>query len=208
MTKTRLYLITPPAISDIDAFARELEAALSAGSVAALQIRLKDLSDYDLINITKVIAPIAQNLGVAVLMNDRVQLVKSLKLDGAHIGQSDIPLKDARALLGKEAMIGVTCHNSRDLAMDAAEAGADYVAFGAFYPTTTKEVEHMAELETLNIWQETIEVPCVAIGGITAENAREVAEAGADFIAVSGAVWNHPEGAAAGVKALLAAIEG
>ena len=206
MTKTRLYLITPPAISDVDAFARELESALNAGSVAALQIRLKDLSDYDLINVTKVIAPLAQNLGVAVLMNDRVQLVKSLKLDGVHIGQSDMPLKEARALLGKEAMIGVTCHNSRDLAMDAAEAGADYVAFGAFYPTTTKEVEHMADLETLSIWQETIEIPCVAIGGITAENAREVAEAGADFIAVSGAVWNHPEGAAAGVKALLAAI--
>ena len=208
MTKTRLYLITPPAISDVDAFARELEAALNAGSVAALQIRLKDLSDYDLINVTKVIAPIAQNLGVAVLMNDRVQLVKSLKLDGVHIGQSDMPLKEARALLGKEAMIGVTCHNSRDLAMDAAEAGADYVAFGAFYPTTTKEVEHMADLETLSIWQETIEIPCVAIGGITAENAREVAEAGADFIAVSGAVWNHPEGAASGVKALLVAIAG
>ncbi len=208
MTKTRLYLITPPAISNVDAFARELESALNAGSVAALQIRLKDLSDYDLINVTKVIAPIAQNLGVAVLMNDRVQLVKSLKLDGVHIGQSDMPLKEARALLGKEAMIGVTCHNSRDLAMDAAEAGADYVAFGAFYPTTTKEVEHMADLETLSIWQETIEIPCVAIGGITAENAREVAEAGADFIAVSGAVWNHPEGAAAGVKALLAAIAG
>ena len=204
--KTRLYLITPPTIPDLDAFVRELEAALDAGEVAALQIRLKDLSDYDLIAVTKVIAPIAQDRGVAVLMNDRVPLVKSLKLDGVHIGQSDMPLKEARAFLGKEAMIGVTCHNSRDLAMDAAENGADYVAFGAFYPTTTKEAEHMADLETLSIWQESIEIPCVAIGGITAENAGEVAAAGADFIAVSGAVWNHPEGAAAGVKSLLAAI--
>ncbi len=203
---TRLYLITPPVIPDVDAFARELEAALDAGDVAALQIRLKDINDYDLIAATKVIAPIAQSRGVAVLMNDRVQLVKSLKLDGVHIGQSDMPLKEARALLGKEAMIGVTCHNSRDLAMDAAEAGADYVAFGAFYPTTTKTVEHMADLETLTIWQEMVEIPCVAIGGITAENAGEVARAGADFIAVSGAVWNHPQGAAAGVKALIAAI--
>jgi thiamine-phosphate pyrophosphorylase len=206
MIKTRLYLITPPAIPDLDAFTHELEAGLDAGDVAALQIRLKDLSDYDLIAVTKVIAPIAQDRGVAVLMNDRVQLVKSLKLDGVHIGQSDMPLKEARALLGKEAMIGVTCHNSRDLAMDAAENGADYVAFGAFYPTMTKEVEHMADLETLSIWQESIEIPCVAIGGITAENASEVAVAGADFIAVSGAVWNHPQGASAGVKALLAAI--
>ncbi len=206
MTKCRLYLITPPAIPDVAAFARELEAALTAGDVAALQIRLKDLNDYDLIAVTKVIAPIAQNLGVAVLMNDRVQLVKSLKLDGVHIGQSDMPLQQARAELGPNAMIGVTCHNSRHLAMEAAEAGADYVAFGAFYPTTTKAVEHMAELETLEIWAEVMEVPCVAIGGITAENAAEVAAAGADFIAVSGAVWNHPEGAAAGVRALTAAI--
>lgn len=204
--KARLYLITPPAIPDLDAFTRELESALDAGDVAALQIRLKDLSDYDLIAVAKVIAPIAQDRGVAVLMNDRVPLVKSLKLDGVHIGQSDMPLKEARALLGKEAMIGVTCHNSRDLAMDAAENGADYVAFGAFYPTTTKEVEHMADFETLSIWQESIEIPCVAIGGITAENAGDVAAAGADFIAVSGAVWNHPQGASAGVKALIAAM--
>jgi len=204
--QARLYLITPPAIPDVNAFARELETALEAGDVAALQIRLKDLNDYDLIAVTKIIAPIAQARGVAVLMNDRVQLVKSLKLDGAHIGQSDMPLKEARALLGRDAMIGVTCHNSRHLAMEAAENGADYVAFGAFYPTTTKTVEHVAELETLNIWQETMEVPCVAIGGITAENAGEVAAAGADFIAVSGAVWNHPEGATAGTKALIAAI--
>lgn len=204
--QARLYLITPPVIPDVEAFARELEAALDAGDVAALQIRLKDINDYDLIAVTKVITPIAQSRGVAVLMNDRVQLVKSLKLDGAHIGQSDMPLKEARALLGKEAMIGVTCHNSRDLAMDAAEAGADYVAFGAFYPTTTKTVEHMADLETLTIWQEMVEIPCVAIGGITAENAGDVARAGADFIAVSGAVWNHLAGAAAGVKALIAAI--
>ncbi|MGA9659598.1 MAG: thiamine phosphate synthase [Asticcacaulis sp.] len=202
----RLYLITPPVISDLAAYARELEAALRAGDIAALQIRLKDLSDYDLIAVTKVIAPIAQDMGVAVLMNDRVSLVKSLKLDGAHIGQSDMPLKEARALLGKEAMIGVTCHNSRDLAMDAAENGADYVAFGAFYPTDTKPVEHMAELETLSIWQESIEIPCVAIGGITADTVAGVVAAGADFIAVSGAVWNHPQGAAAGVKAMLDAM--
>ncbi|WP_031238190.1 thiamine phosphate synthase [Asticcacaulis sp. AC466] len=208
MSKCRLYLITPPAIPDVAAFARELEAALDAGDVAALQIRLKDLNDYDLIAVTKIIAPIAQARGLAVLMNDRVQLVKSLRLDGVHIGQSDMSLKEARATLGPDAMIGVTCHNSRHLAMEAAENSADYVAFGAFFPTQTKAVEHMAELETLSIWQESMEIPCVAIGGITAETAGEVAQAGADFIAVSGAVWNHPDGAAAGVKALIAAISG
>lgn len=206
MTKCRLYLITPPTIADVPAFVRDLEAALSGGDVAALQIRLKDLSDYDLIAVTRLIAPVAQAKGVAVLMNDRVQLVKSLKLDGVHIGQSDMPLKEARKVLGPDAMIGVTCHNSRHLAMEACENGADYVAFGAFFPTTTKTVEHMAELETLNIWQECMEIPCVAIGGITADNAGELAQAGADFVAVSSAVWNHPDGAAAAVKALNAAI--
>ena len=204
--KCRLYLITPPAIADIDAFARDLDAALSAGEVAALQIRLKDMPEDHVRRVATVLAPVAHRHGTAVLMNDFVELAKELKLDGVHVGQSDMAYRDARRILGSDAMIGVTCHNSRHLAMDAAEAGADYVAFGAFFPTSTKPVEHMAELETLSIWQETMETPCVAIGGITADNAGGVAKAGADFIAVSGAVWNHPEGPAAGVRALLAAI--
>ena len=204
--KCRLYLITPPTIADIDAFARDLDAALSVGEVAALQIRLKDTPPDHIRRVTTVLAPVAYRHGTAVLMNDFVELAKELKLDGVHVGQSDMAYRDARRILGPDAMIGVTCHNSRHLAMDAAEAGADYVAFGAFFPTSTKTVEHMAELETLSIWQETMETPCVAIGGITADNAGGVAKAGADFIAVSGAVWNHPEGPAAGVRALLAAI--
>jgi len=203
---TQLYLITPPAISDIPAFARDLTEALDAGPVAALQIRLKDVSDERISAITRVIAPLAQARGTAVLMNDHVHLVAPLDLDGVHVGQSDTPYKVARAQLGKDAMIGVTCHNSRHLAMEASEAGADYVAFGAFYPTSTKTVEHMAELETLNIWQESMETPCVAIGGITADNAAEVAAAGADFIALSGFVWSHPKGPAAAIRELLAAI--
>ncbi len=202
----RLYLITPPAIPDPEAFARDLEAALLAGDVAALQIRLKDAAPDHIRAVTCRIAPVAHRHGAAVLMNDHVDLAKELGLDGVHIGQSDMAYKDTRRILGPKAMIGVTCHNSRHLAMEAAEAGADYVAFGAFYPTTTKTVEHMAELETLEIWQETMETPCVAIGGITAANAAEVARAGADFIAVSGAVWNHAEGPSAGVRALLAVL--
>jgi len=206
MTDCRLYLITPPRIADVGAFARQLDEALAAGDVAALQIRLKDASADEIRAVTRVLTPVAHKHDVAVLMNDHVELARELRLDGVHVGQSDTPYKDARRLLGPQAMIGVTCHNSRHLAMEAAEAGADYVAFGAFYPTTTKTVEHMAELETLTIWQETMETPCVAIGGITAANAAEVAAAGADFIAVSGAVWTHPAGAAAGVKALIDAI--
>jgi thiamine-phosphate pyrophosphorylase len=206
MNTCRLYLITPPLIADAAAFARHLDNALSAGDVAALQIRLKDVPFDHIRAVTRVLAPIAHRHDVAVLMNDHADLAKELGLDGVHVGQSDTPYKEARRILGPQAMIGVTCHNSRHLAMEAAEAGADYVAFGAFYPTTTKTVEHMAELETLSIWQESMETPCVAIGGITAANAGDIAGAGADFIAVSGAVWNHPDGPAAGVSALLKAI--
>ena len=202
----RLYLITPPLIADLAGFEGTLEDALSAGDVAALQIRLKDVSLDVLREATTVLAPVAHRHDVAVLMNDHVDLARELRLDGVHVGQSDMAYKEARRILGASAMIGVTCHNSRHLAMEAAEAGADYVAFGAFFPTSTKTVEHMADLETLSIWQETMETPCVAIGGITADNARAVADAGADFIAVSGAVWNHPDGASAGVGALLDAI--
>ena len=202
----RLYLITPPLIADLAGFEGTLEDALSAGDVAALQIRLKDVSLDFIREATRVLAPVAHRHDVAVLMNDHVDLARELRLDGVHVGQSDMAYKEARRILGASAMIGVTCHNSRHLAMEAAEAGADYVAFGAFFPTSTKTVEHMAELETLSIWQETMETPCVAIGGITADNARAVADAGADFIAVSGAVWNHPDGASAGVGALLDAI--
>ena len=146
---TRLYLITPPVIPDVDAFARELEAALDAGDVAALQIRLKDASADEIRAVTRILTPVAHRYDAAVLMNDHVDLAGELRLDGVHVGQSDTPYKEARRILGTQAMIGVTCHNSRHLAMEAAEAGADYVAFGAFYPTTTKTVEHMAELETL-----------------------------------------------------------
>ncbi|MBW8734081.1 MAG: thiamine phosphate synthase [Asticcacaulis sp.] len=202
----RLYLITPPRIADLAAFAETLDSALSAGPVAALQIRLKDVPLDAVRQAAKALAPMAHRHDVAVLMNDHVDLARELGLDGVHVGQSDMAYKDARRILGPNAMIGVTCHNSRHLAMEAAEAGADYVAFGAFFPTSTKAVEHMAELETLKIWQETMEIPCVAIGGITAANAGEIAAAGADFVAVSSAVWAHPDGAAAGVRALLDAI--
>ncbi len=204
--QSRLYLITPPLIADLAGFEGTLDDALSAGDVAAFQIRLKDVSLDAIREAAKVLAPVAHRHGVAVLMNDHVELARELGLDGAHVGQSDMAYKDARRILGPNAMVGVTCHNSRHLAMEASEAGADYVAFGAFFPTETKTVEHMAELETLTIWQESMETPCVAIGGITADNARAIAEAGADFIAVSGAVWNHPQGASAGVSALLTAI--
>ena len=174
---------------------------LRSTNVAALQIRLKDVDDAGVLSAVEAIQPSAQARGVPVILNDRPDLAKRSGCDGVHLGQSDMPLTEARRIMGPDAMIGVTCHDSRELAMDAAEAGADYVAFGAFYPTTTKATTHRPDPEILTIWQETVEVPCVAIGGITTQNAAAMARAGADFIAVSGAVWKHHGGAAQAVRA-------
>ena len=198
----RLYLITPPILADISAFARALEAALGAGDVAALQIRLKDASEAHVADTVRALKPIAHAHDVAVILNDRPDLAARLDCDGVHIGQTDASYAEARRLAGPNRMVGVTCHDSRHLAMDAAEAGADYVAFGAFFPTATKQVSHHPDPEILTVWQETMQTPCVAIGGIAADNARALAQAGADFLAVTSGVWDDPLGPAAAVKAL------
>jgi thiamine-phosphate pyrophosphorylase len=202
----RLYLITPPVLDDLAAFGHVLGKALDAGDVAALQIRLKDAPDEVIAAAVDALAPIAHARGVAVILNDRPDLAAKLDCDGVHIGQEDAPYAEARRLVGPDRMVGVTCHDSRHLAMEAAEAGADYVAFGAFHPTTTKAAPTRAEPEILTIWQETMEVPCVAIGGITVDTARALAAAGADFLAVSAGVWSHGEGPAAAVAAFNAEI--
>lgn len=202
----RLYLITPPAIADLPAFVHALEAALGAGDAAALQIRLKDADDAQIARAAGALLPIAHAHDVAVILNDRPDLAAQLGCDGVHIGQEDASYAEARRAVGPQRMVGVTCHDSRHLAMEAAEAGADYVAFGAFFPTSTKEARFHAEPEILTVWQEVMQIPCVAIGGITAANARALAQAGADFLAVSAGVWAAPEGPAAAVKALNAEI--
>ncbi len=196
----RLYLITPPVIEDIPAFAKTLAATLDAGDVACLQLRLKTLPDDALCRAIEFLRPVAQRREVAFLLNDRPDLAFETGCDGVHIGQGDMPLRQARAAVGANAIVGVTCHASRHLAMEAGEGGADYVAFGAFHPTTTKEAPHRADPEILSWWSELFEVPCVAIGGITVDNARPLVEAGADFLAVSGGVWAHPEGPEAAVR--------
>ena len=203
----RLYLISPPVIADADAFARTLDDALSGGDVAAVQIRLKDVSEAEIARVVAAAMPVAHRHDVALILNDDPALAARLGCDGVHVGQSDAPLKDARRILGKDRMIGVTCHDSRHLAMIAAEDGADYVAFGAFFPTSTKDAPTTAEPELLTIWQETMEVPCVAIGGVTVETAEALARAGADFIAVSGGVWNHAQGPRAAVAAFNAELD-
>src|ERR1700754_3797765 len=121
--------------------------------------------------------PIVQNRGVAFIMNDRPDLAAELDSDGVHVGQEDAPYAEARRLLGPDRIIGVTCKASRHLAMEAAEAGADYVAFGAFFTSSTKTVTTPAALDILEWWDEMMTVPSVAIGGITADNCRAVVEA-------------------------------
>lgn len=175
--------------------------ALDAGDVASLQLRLKGVDDDTLCRAIDVLRPQAQRRGVAFLLNDRPDLAQETGCDGVHIGQQDTPYRQARAAVGASAIVGVTCHESRHLAMLAAEAGADYVAFGAFFPTATKEASARAEPDLLAWWSQLMEVPSVAIGGITVDNARPLIDAGADFLAVSGGIWNHPDGPAAAVKA-------
>ena len=181
--------------------------ALDAGDVSCIQLRLKDVSDDDWRRATLALMPIAQERDVAFILNDRADLAADLGCDGVHIGQDDMPYAEARARLGRDAIIGVTCKASRDLALDAAEAGADYVAFGAFYESNTKQVTMPASLEIVEWWADATMVPSVAIGGITADNAAPVVQAGADFLAIAGGVWAHPEGPAAGVRAVNAAID-
>ncbi|MEQ1810384.1 MAG: thiamine phosphate synthase [Terricaulis sp.] len=196
--RARLYLITPP-VFELAAFSRALEEALSGGDVACVQLRLKDTPDAEILRIGAALKPIVQAADAALILNDRPDLASRLDADGVHVGQSDASYAEGRRLMGKDRIVGVTCHNSRDLAYEAAEAGADYVAFGAFYPTRTKDPSHWADPELLAIWQETMETPCVAIGGITIENAEPLVRAGADFVAVSAGVWTHPDGPATAI---------
>jgi thiamine-phosphate pyrophosphorylase len=202
---TRLYLITPPALEP-SAFADRLAQALDAGDVASVQLRLKEVDDGAIRRAADILRPIAQQRGVAFLMNDRPDLALTTGCDGVHVGQQDATYAQARRLLGPDRIVGVTCHASRHLAIEAADAGADYVAFGAFFASSTKTGEHRADPEILRWCSEVMTVPCVAIGGITPENCAPLVAAGADFLAVISAVWDHPQGPGAGVKAFLAAI--
>ena len=199
-----IYLLTPPKIDDD--FADVLARTLDAGRVSALQLRLKEHSDAEIEALAPKLIEIAHQRGVSVILNDDAALAAKLGCDGVHIGQEDGSIRDARAVMGPKAIVGVTCHDSRHLAMTAGEQGADYVAFGAFFDTATKSPKTRADLDILVWWTELFELPCVAIGGITAENASELIAAGADYIAVCGGVWSHPDGpeaACAGLSQLL-----
>jgi thiamine-phosphate pyrophosphorylase len=202
----RLYLITPPRIDDLPAFGRALGEALGAGDVGALQLRLKDADEASIEAAVRALRPVIGARDIPLILNDRPDLAARFDCDGVHIGQQDGPYADARRAVGPNRIVGVTCHDSRHLAIEASEAGADYIAFGAFFPTTTKQTTTHADIEILEIWQEMMVTPCVAIGGITPQNCRPLVTAGADFIAVSSAVWTHPEGPRAAVAAFNAEI--
>lgn len=207
MHETQLYLISPPRIENLDEYLKTLEGIAETGAVASFQLRLKDIENRDIAKMGKPIFELLQAAGIACIMNDHARLARDTHADGVHLGQNDGTIAEARGILGQGAIIGVTCHASRHLAMNAAEKGADYVAFGAFFDTPTKDTEHRADLETLIWWQELMEIPCVAIGGINANNALKIIKAGADFIAVSSCVWNNPKGAKAAVLELNEILE-
>lgn len=199
-TRTRLYLISPPAF-ELAAFADQLAAALVGGDVGAFQLRLKDAPDTDVLAAAARLIPICYESDVAFILNDRPDLARNAAADGVHVGQEDTSYAEARQVVGDEAIVGVTCRDSVALALDAAEAGADYVAFGAFFPSSTKDGTAKADLDHLAWWAKMMLVPAVAIGGITAENCRPLVEAGADFLAVSSGVWRHRDGPSAAVTA-------
>jgi thiamine-phosphate pyrophosphorylase len=195
----RLYLISPPKLSAAT-FLTPLKEALEGGDVASFQLRLKHVSDDEIRRVVDTLRPAVQAHGAAFILNDRPDLAAELGCDGVHVGQEDASYAEARKLL-PNGIVGVTCHDSRHLAMEAGEAGADYVAFGAFFPTQTKEPKTSADIELLRWWGEMMVVPCVAIGGITIQNAPALVEAGADFLAVSAGVWEHPDGPEEAVRA-------
>jgi thiamine-phosphate pyrophosphorylase len=197
----RLYLISPEKMEHPAIFAAELCAALNGGDVAAFQLRLKDVDDAAITRAADTLRPICQQRDVAFILNDRPDLAVTLDCDGVHVGQEDMPYAEARRIVGPDRQVGVTCKDSRHLAMEAADAGADYVAFGAFFASTTKAVTTPADPEILQWWSDVMQVPCVAIGGITVENCAPLIAAGADFLAVAGGVWNSKDGPEAAVRA-------
>ncbi|WP_375290020.1 thiamine phosphate synthase [Qipengyuania sp.] len=199
----QLYLISPADVGGN--FVERLDRALGAGPVAAFQFRVKGVDDHEAARLAAPLQEVCAAHDCAFIVNDSIALAKRLKADGVHLGQGDGDPREARDILGREAQIGVTCHASRHLAMEAGEAGADYVAFGSFFASKTKESEHRPEVDILVWWQRVFEIPCVAIGGITPDNCGPLVSAGADFLAVSGAVWSSGDEAEA-IRAFQSAI--
>ena len=202
---TKIYLITPPKI-DEKLFFASLENVLSTKIVSCLQIRLKNVEDKNIIEICKIVRPICDNYKIPLIINDRLDLVKKCDADGVHLGQDDGSIKDARKYLGSNFIIGASCYNSKHIAMKAAENGADYVAFGAFFESKTKIPKVQVKTNIIEDWNFISNIPCVAIGGITPTNCKDLIKAGADHLAVIGSIWNSdksPEKAIMDFKKIL-----
>lgn len=204
----KLYILTPPEIEPVS-FAETLKRAIDAKpeNVGAVQLRLKGISDDDFKRAAELILPVCHGFDLPLIINDRPDIAAETGADGVHIGQEDADYATARDLLGADGIIGVTCHASRDLAIEAGEKGADYVAFGAFFPSGSKETKHHPDVEIIEAWSMMTTLPCVAIGGITAENCAPLVAAGADYLAVIGAIWSHPDGPEAGVRAFSESLQ-
>ena len=205
-SRCRLYLITPPTII-LSTFKDDLRDACDGGDIACVQLRLKDANRDQILQAIDILAPIAQERNIAFILNDNPELAAQTCCDGVHIGQRDAKYEKTRDIVGENAIVGVTCHDKRYLAIEASQKGADYVAFGAFFPTNTKKTTSQPEVEILNTWSAMTRVPCVAIGGITQQNCHSLIQAGADFLAVVSAIWDYEAGPGAAVKAFNDTIE-
>jgi thiamine-phosphate pyrophosphorylase len=199
-SRCRLYLITPPKIT-LNTFKEDLADACDGGDIACIQLRLKGADRDEILRTIDTLAPIAQERNIAFILNDNPELAAQTGCDGVHIGQRDATYEQARDIVGNNAIVGVTCHDKRYLAIETAQKGADYVAFGAFFPTSTKKTTSQPEIEILDAWSTMTRVPCVAIGGITHKNCHPLIQAGADFLAVVSAVWDFGAGPGAAVRA-------
>jgi len=202
-----LYLITPEAIDDIGAFAAVLDAVLATRAVACVQLRLKGATDDQIAVAAEALLPVCHKYDVPLLINDRADIAAAVDADGVHLGQNDGDVAAARTLLGADKDIGVTCHGSKDLAYVAGDQGANYVAFGAFFPSETKPEAEIAEMELLTTWDEITEIPAVAIGGIDHTNCKALADAGAHFVAVCASIWGAEEGPVAAVQTIRARLD-
>ncbi|HEU5046241.1 MAG TPA: thiamine phosphate synthase [Rickettsiales bacterium] len=210
MSDCHLYLVSPPRLQ-LEGFLPQLEAALATEAVKAFQLRLKEADDQEILNAAREIVPLCREYDIAFILNDRADLAVQCGADGVHLGQEDMTVADARKILGDEGVIGVSCHASKDMGIRAAEEGADYVAFGAFFPTKSKPQEKVEKWgiptpEIIEWWSTYTTIPCVAIGGMKPENCGPLVTAGADFIAAITSVWEHPQGAAEAVREFEQAI--
>ena len=188
--KRYIYLISPQNIKN-DRFYGELNQVLKTNKVKFFQLRLKKTSTSNLLKISKEIKKIAKKNNVKFLINDKPFVAKSVGADGCHIGQKDMDIISARKILGNKKIIGVTCHNSKRLAIKAKNNGANYIAFGSFFKSYTKKTVYRANLEILRWAKKKINIPTVAIGGINSSNCKKILSNGADFIACSNYIWNN-----------------